>query len=208
MHIQQKTAIIVGAGPAGLTAGYQLLKNGGQRVIIIEKLPLLGGIARTINYKGNRMDLGGHRFFTKSEIVNSIWNELLPLQSKPSKDDLLTGNFKDIIYPTSGPDPEIEDRVMLIRKRTSRIYYLKKFFDYPVSLNINTIKNLGFAKITKIGFSYLKSHIKPIKPEKNLEDFFINRFGYELYNTFFKDYTEKVWGTKCIDIKPEWGAQR
>jgi len=206
--MRQKTVVIIGAGPAGLTAGYHLLKNNGYNVIILEKLPVIGGIARTINYKGNRMDLGGHRFFTKSEIVNSIWKELLPLQSKPSKDDLLTGNFKDIQYPPSGPDPEKEDRVMLIRKRTSRIYYLKKFFDYPVSLNLNTVKNLGFTRMAKIGLSYLKSHITPIKPEKNLEDFFINRFGYELYNTFFKDYTEKVWGTKCVNIKPEWGAQR
>lgn len=206
--MSEKTVVIIGAGPSGLTAGYELLKKSGFKVIIIEKLNILGGIARTISYKGNRMDLGGHRFFTKSEKVKKIWEELLPIQSKPSKDDIPTERYKEINYPPEGPDPEKEDRVMLIRKRTSRIYYLKKFFDYPVSLNINTIKNLGLLKMSKIGLSYLKSQILPIKPEKSLEDFFINRFGYELYDTFFKDYTEKVWGTKCSEIKPEWGEQR
>lgn len=206
--MNEKTVTIIGAGPSGLTAGYELLKKSGFKVIIIEKLNIFGGIARTISYKGNRMDLGGHRFFTKSENVKKIWDELLPIQSKPSKDDILTEKYKEINYPPEGPDPEKEDKVMLIRKRTSRIYYLKKFFDYPVSLNKNTIKNLGFLKMSKIGFSYLKSQIFPIKPEKSLEDFFINRFGYELYDTFFRDYTEKVWGTKCSEIKPEWGEQR
>ncbi|MGC8728284.1 MAG: NAD(P)/FAD-dependent oxidoreductase [Elusimicrobiales bacterium] len=206
--MSEKTVVIIGAGPSGLTAGYELLKKSGFKAIIIEKLNIFGGIARTISYKGNRMDLGGHRFFTKSENVKKIWEELLPIQSKPSKDDILTERYKEINYPFEGPDPEKEDKVMLIRKRTSRIYYLKKFFDYPVSLNKNTIKNLGFLKMSKIGISYLKSQIFPIKPEKSLEDFFINRFGYELYDTFFRDYTEKVWGTKCSEIKPEWGEQR
>lgn len=206
--MSEKTVTIIGAGPSGLTAGYELLKKSGFKVIIIEKLNIFGGIARTISYKGNRMDLGGHRFFTKSENVKKIWEELLPIQSKPSKDDILTERYKEINYPPEGPDPEKEDRAMLIRKRTSRIYYLKKFFDYPVSLNKNTIKNLGLLKMSRIGFSYLKSQILPIKPEKTLEDFFINRFGYDLYDTFFRDYTEKVWGTKCSEIKPEWGEQR
>jgi len=204
-----KKILIIGAGPAGLTAAYQLLKKTNTfEVLIIEKLNTLGGISRTINYKGNRMDLGGHRFFTKSEIIKNLWCEFLPIQGKPAKDEIITGSFNVENYSINGPDPEKEDRVMLVRKRLSRIYYLKKFFDYPVSLNLNTIKNLGIRKITAIGLGYLKSQILPIKPEKSLEDFFINRFGYELYNTFFKDYTEKVWGIKCNEISSEWGVQR
>lgn len=200
--------LIIGAGPAGLTAAYELSKDKTYNVTILEKLENIGGIARTINYKGNRMDLGGHRFFTKSQIVKKIWTDILPVQGFPSKDDMLTGNNLKIKYSKDGPDPEKEDRVMLIRKRISRIYYDKNFFDYPVSLSYNTIRNLGIYRILKIGLSYFKSTLFPIRPEKNLEDFFINRFGKELYRTFFENYTEKVWGVKCSAIKPEWGAQR
>ena len=108
----------------------------------------------------------------------------------------------------NAPDPEKTDIVMLVRNRLSRIFYLRKFFDYPVALNINTILNLGFLRIFKIGFSYLLSRMLPIQNEKTLEDFFINRFGRELYQTFFKDYTEKVWGIPCDKLSKEWGAQR
>ncbi|MEF3280631.1 MAG: NAD(P)/FAD-dependent oxidoreductase [Elusimicrobiota bacterium] len=206
--MSKKKIIIIGAGPAGLAAGYELVNHKDFEVFIIEKLNIPGGIARTEIYKGNRMDLGGHRFFTKSDNIFKIWTDILPIQGKPSKDDIITGRYKSMKYSASGPDPEKEDNVMLIRKRISRIYFMKNFFDYPVSLNYNTIKNLGLSKIAKISLSYLNSRITPIKNEKSLEDFFINRFGKELYKLFFKDYTEKVWGMRCDKIKPEWGAQR
>ncbi len=97
---------------------------------------------------------------------------------------------------------------MLIRPRKSRIYYLRKFFDYPIKLTGTTLKNLGAARTVRVGVSYLQSRMKQIAPEKSLEDFLINRFGRELYLTFFKSYTEKVWGTPCNEISAEWGAQR
>ena len=185
----KSTALIIGGGPAGLTAAYELVKRTGIRPIVIEKSDMLGGISRTVKFKGNRMDIGGHRFFSKSDRVMDWWMNILPLANQEI-------------------DPQLTDRVMLLRKRLSRIYYLRSFFDYPVSLNGRTIKNLGFIRIMKIGLSYLLVRIKPIRKEKNLEDFFINRFGKELYKTFFKDYTEKVWGVPCTEINPEWGAQR
>ena len=104
--------------------------------------------------------------------------------------------------------PESDDLVMLVRPRKSRIYYLRKFFDYPIKLSGTTIANLGPVRMFKIGVSYVMSRLKPIKPERSLEDFLINRFGRELYLTFFKSYTEKVWGTPCDRISAEWGAQR
>lgn len=203
-----KKVVIIGAGPAGLSCALEMLKYDDYEIIIVEKLNILGGISRTENYKGNRIDLGGHRFFTKSDEVFKIWTSILPLQGYPSLDEIITGKHLEINYTHNGPDPQKTDKVMLIRKRTSRIYYDNNFFDYPVSLNRNTISNLGVKKIFKIGISYFKTMINPIREEKTLEDFFINRFGKELYLTFFKDYTEKVWGIKCNEIKPDWGSQR
>lgn len=189
---KNKIAIIIGAGPAGLTAAFELLEKGPNiKPIIFEVDGQLGGIAKTINYKGNRMDMGGHRFFSKSDRVMGWWERILPTQGPPPK-----------------PNPDKTDLVMLIRSRISRILFLRRFFDYPVTLSKNTIVNLGPVRMTKIGFSYLKAWFFPIRPEKSLEDFFVNRFGRELYLTFFKDYTEKLWGVPCSDINPEWGAQR
>lgn len=212
--MDKKIAIIVGAGPAGLTAAYELLKKTNIKPIIFEKNGDFGGISKTVNYKGNRIDIGGHRFFSKSEYVINFWLDILPIQTSPSKDEIALGvshfGSYDSVNSNGGNsiDPEKEDKVMLVRKRVSRILFLRKFFDYPISLSINTILNLGLARIIKIGSSYFYRSVIPIKKEKNLEDFFINRFGYELYNTFFKDYTKKVWGVPCDSIKPEWGAQR
>lgn len=132
----------------------------------------------------------------------------MPIQGNPSKDDMLLDIKKPLSQADNAPDPEKTDRVMLIRNRLSRIFFLGKFFDYPVTLNINTILNLGFFRIINVGFSYLKSMAFPIRKEKSLEDFIINRFGRELYSTFFKDYTEKVWGVPPAKIKPDWGSQR
>jgi protoporphyrinogen oxidase len=202
-----KTVIIIGAGPAGLTAAYELLTKSDIKPIIYEQSSAIGGISRTINYKGNRIDIGGHRFFSKSDTVMEWWKKILPLQSKPAYDDLMLK--RNVMLSTNEEsDPEKNDCVMLIRNRLSRILYLRKFFNYPVNLSKETINNLGLCKMFRIGTSYLIARLAPIMPEKSLEDFFINRFGNELYRTFFKDYTEKVWGVACNTIKPEWGAQR
>ncbi|MEA2095915.1 MAG: NAD(P)/FAD-dependent oxidoreductase [Candidatus Cloacimonadota bacterium] len=206
--MNKKTAIIIGAGPAGLTTAYELLEKTDIIPIIYELSGDIGGISKTVKYKGNRIDLGGHRFFSKSKRVMDFWQNVLPVQGKPSKDDLVLGRKTHLSSEVNAPDPQRNDKVILVRGRLSRIFFLRNFFDYPISLNINTFKNLGFIRIIKIGFSYIWSRIFKIKNEKNLEDFFINRFGKKLYNTFFKDYTHKVWGRPCKEIRPEWGAQR
>ena len=202
----KKKVVIIGAGPAGLTAGYELLKRSKDyQVIILEESNDIGGISKTINYKGNRMDIGGHRFFSKDVRVNEFWQNIMPIQGKPSYDDLILKRDKKL--NPNGPNPEKEDNVFLKRNRVSRIYYSKKFFDYPVSLKISTIKNLGFIKTMQSGFSYLKS-ILVKKKEDSLENFYINRFGKKLYSTFFEDYTEKLWGRHPKNISADWGAQR
>lgn len=211
--MDKKTAIIIGGGPAGLTAAYELLHKSDIKPIVLEQSNMLGGISKTANHKGNRLDIGGHRFFSKSDRVMQWWQNILPIQGSMIKEDseldiTYRKQSRKVLLQKDGPDPNKEDRVMLIRSRLSRIFFLRSFFDYPVKLNFNTIKNLGLWRITKIMFSYLGIKIVPIRKEKSLEDFFINRFGKELYITFFRDYTEKVWGVPCHEIKPEWGAQR
>lgn len=201
-----KKIIIIGAGPAGLTAAYCLLRQSDEyEVVILEESDAIGGISRTVNYKGNRMDIGGHRFFSKDDNVNKFWNYFMPIQGAPAFDDQKLNREKN--YVSGGPDPEKDDRVMLLRHRVSRIYYKKKFFDYPVKMNGNTIKNMGIAKTGKAGFSYLKSCIHKL-PESSLENFYINRFGKELYSMFFEGYTEKLWGRHPREISADWGAQR
>ncbi len=200
-----KTALIIGAGPAGLTAAYELLKTTDIKPLIIEESDAIGGISRTAEHNGNRIDIGGHRFFSKSEEVNALWQELMPLQGSPSFDDLLLGTEKDLAV--GGPDPETEDEVMLLRRRVSRIYYLKKFFDYPVTLKWETLKNMGFVRTIKAGFGYVWACIFKRK-EDSLKNFYINRFGVPLYEMFFEDYTEKVWGRNPDSIAADWGAQR
>ena len=200
-----KTAIIIGAGPAGLTAAYTLLRETDIRPIVFEESPFIGGISRTAVYKDNRMDIGGHRFFSKSDVVTALWNELMPTQGAPAKDDLLLGREKPLV--PGGPDPETEDAVMLVRNRVSRIFYLRKFFDYPISLKFQTFANMGFARTMKAGFGYIFSAMFKRK-ENSLEDFYINRFGKPLYGMFFEDYTEKLWGVHPSRISPDWGAQR
>ena len=203
-----KKAIIIGAGPAGLTAAYELLTRTDIEPVILEENDFVGGISATLDYKHNKIDMGGHRFFSKSERVMDWWLSILPLQGKPAKDDILLAREVELSSAADAPDPEKTDKVMLKRHRLSRIYYLKTFFSYPVSLNMDTIKGLGLWRMCKIGCSYLKALAFPIKNEKSLQDFMINRFGRELYLTFFKDYTEKLWGIDCSKISAEWGAQR
>jgi protoporphyrinogen oxidase len=203
-----KTAIIIGAGPAGLTAAYELLEKTDIRPVIFEKSGDIGGISKTVNYRGNRIDIGGHRFFSKSDRVMQWWQDIMPIQGAPARDDLILGRDIPVSHAPGAPDPEKTDRVFLIRNRLSRIFFMRRFFDYPISLNRGTLANLGAVKIARIAQSYLRARLFPIRDEKSLEDFFINRFGRELYLTFFKDYTEKVWGVPCSVIKAEWGAQR
>ena len=246
-------AIIVGAGPAGLTAGLELLRRTGIRPVILEASGEIGGISRTIRYKGNRMDIGGHRFFSKSDRVMQWWMEMMPpevaggsggleeisYQGKTRVVEVPGGGEHEPVLRGAGPVVRVEtetdetdgagtlragehghtatvvvaepvnpDLVMLIRPRKSRIYYLRRFFDYPIKLTGQTLANLGVVRTLRVGLSYMASRVKQIRPEKSLEDFLINRFGRELYLTFFKSYTEKVWGTPCEQISAEWGAQR
>ncbi len=201
-----KNVIIIGAGPAGLSAGYELLeKSKDYNVVILEASQEIGGISKTVYYNGNRMDIGGHRFFSKDEKVIEFWEKIMPLQGKPSYDDLKLGREKK--FSKGGPDPEQVDRVMLVRDRISRIYYKNTFFDYPVSLSLNTLKGMGFVTTVKAGCSYLKSCVKKL-PETSLENFYINRFGKVLYSMFFEGYTEKLWGRHPRDISADWGSQR
>ena len=239
-----KQAIIIGAGPAGLTAALEFLRTTGVTPIVLEASHEIGGISRTIRYKGNRMDIGGHRFFSKSDRVMQWWMQMMPpedaatadvqisyqgkervvavpahLQEEPPLRGLgpLSHEHKDanagiqnenVAAVVAVPPPHNPDLVMLVRPRKSRIYYLRKFFDYPIKLSANTLENLGPVRMARIGVSYVMSRVRPIQHEKSLEDFLINRFGRELYLTFFKSYTEKVWGTPCDQISAEWGAQR
>jgi protoporphyrinogen oxidase len=250
--MEKRRAIIIGAGPAGLTAGLELLRRSEIQPVILEASEEIGGISRTIKYKGNRMDIGGHRFFSKSDRVMQWWIDLMPPEMSESsevpstKEISYQGKRRVVTVPAhlheepvlrgAGPivhsegvdenddEPEDDeavaaevvvsaapadpDLVMLIRPRKSRIYYLRKFFDYPITLTATTLKNLGAVRTIRVGTSYLLSKVTQIKPEKSLEDFLINRFGRQLYLTFFKSYTEKVWGTPCDEISAEWGAQR
>jgi protoporphyrinogen oxidase len=204
------TALIIGAGPAGLTAALELLRRTGIKPIVLEKSEHLGGICRTINYKGNRIDIGGHRFFSKSDRVMDWWTSILPLEHTGETLHRLgyQGRERVLSMNGKGKDASASDLVMLVRRRKSRILYLRKFFDYPLSLSVGTLRQLGLIRTIRAGLSYMYSALRPIQPEVTLEDFLINRFGRHLYLTFFKSYTEKVWGVPCDQISAEWGAQR
>lgn len=202
----QKIAVIAGAGPAGLTAAYELLKQTDIKPLVVEVSEAVGGISQTVCYKGNRMDIGGHRFFSKSEEVNRWWQQFMPLQGSPSKDDILLNEDKKE-FALIGPDPEKEDRTMLIRHRVSRIFFLRKFFDYPISMKKETFVNMGFLNMMRAGFGYLWTCIHKL-PETSLENFYINRFGRPLYEMFFEAYTEKVWGVHPSKLGADWGSQR
>lgn len=182
---------MIGAGPAGLTAAYELLKQSEEySVLVLEAGETIGGISKTINCDGNRMDMGGHRFFSKDPRINAWWEEILPLQGTSSE-----------------ADTEQEDAVMLVRKRVSHIFYDGKYFDYPVKMNFRTVRNMGFCLTLKAGLSFLKTRFKKL-PETSLENFYINRFGKKLYQMFFYSYTYKLWGRHPKEISADWGAQR
>jgi protoporphyrinogen oxidase len=208
--MKPRYAIIMGAGPAGLTTAYELLTRTDIIPIVLEKSDAMGGISRTLKYKGNRMDIGGHRFFSKSDRVMKWWLDVLPIEKTGNGEESITYQraTRSVGGAQHGPDPEHEDAVMLVRRRKSRIYFLRRFFEYPITLSKDTLAKLGAARTVRIGLSYARSVAFPIRPVKSLEQFFINRFGKELYLTFFKSYTEKVWGVPCDEISAEWGEQR
>lgn len=205
MKETKEQAVIIGAGPAGLTAAYELLEKSNIHPVVCEETDEIGGISKTVQYKGNRIDIGGHRFFSKNDIVMQWWQKMMPIQGKGAKDDLLLHTNKPM--PTQGPNPEKENRVMLIRQRVSRIFYLRKFFEYPISLKLETFQNMGLWRTMKAGTGYVWSTVFKRK-EDSLENFYINRFGQPLYKMFFEDYTEKVWGIHPSKLGADWGAQR
>jgi len=230
--VQKKVAIIAGAGPAGLTAAYELLKRTDIHPIVLESTQAIGGIAQTFNHKGNRIDIGGHRFFSKDKRVMDWWFNILPMQGAPAADTAELGHEidyaaeavvdylcprcapedkadgKTTMFTHPAPDPEKHHDVMLQRPRKSRIYYKRSFFPYPIGITLSVAARLGWINTFLIGMSYIKSQVFPEKDETYLDGFFKNRFGCRLYETFFRDYTEKVWGVPCNQIKADWGAQR
>jgi len=206
----QKIAVIIGAGPAGLTAALELLRKTDVSPIVLEASDAIGGISRTVSFNGYRMDLGGHRFFSKSDWVMNWWQEILPLDpaAMAGSATISYRNQQRTLEPRPASEPGEADKVLLLRRRLSRIYFLRRFFDYPLKLNFATIANLGLTRFARVCVSYAWASLFPRRPEKSLEDFLVNRFGAELYRTFFKSYTEKVWGIPCEKISPEFGAQR
>jgi protoporphyrinogen oxidase len=167
--------LIIGAGPAGLTAAYELAKLG-MRSTILEADDQVGGLSRTVTYRGYRFDIGGHRFFSKVPLINELWHEML------------------------GED-------FLVRPRLSRIHYRNRYFDYPLK-PLNALAGLGPVEALLVGLSYGRAKIFPERNETNFEQWVSNRFGYRLYEIFFKTYTEKVWGIPCKEIAADWAAQR
>jgi protoporphyrinogen oxidase len=209
MQKTEKKVVIIGAGPAGLTAALELQAAGIKNITVLEADTQVGGISRTVNYKGNRIDIGGHRFFSKSDWVMNWWAKIMPITKTQNEQEInlrYKGEQREM-PPTVG-DTQNSDLIMLVRNRLSRIYYNKNFFDYPLKLNLDALKKLGLSKTISFGFSYVYAQIRPIKPEVSLEDFLKNRFGNLLYRQFFKEYTEKVWGVPCSEISSDWGAQR
>ncbi len=201
------TVVVIGAGPGGLTAAYELVGNSRARVIVLEASDDLGGISKTVNYKGNRIDIGGHRFFSKSDWVMDWWQNILPISASDDTPVEIAYQNKHRMVAPNGAGVD-DDNVMLVRSRLSRIFYEGKFYSYPVKADVSTALKLGPGRVAKMMASYMRARTAPIRPESSLEDFMINRFGRELYETFFRDYTEKVWGVPCTEIGQEWGAQR
>ncbi len=171
----ERRVIIIGGGPAGLTAACQLVRSG-LSPLVLEQLDKVGGLARTEQFEGHYFDMGGHRFFTKVGQVNRMWREVLG-------DDFIR------------------------RPRLSRIFYGGTYFYYPLR-PVNVLAGLGLIESMRIGLSFLRWQILPHRREETFEQWVTNRFGKRLFETFFKTYTEKVWGIPCSELKAEWAAQR
>jgi len=204
-----KLVVVAGAGPAGLTFAYELLRQEpGREVLVLEPEAQVGGLARTVEHRGSRMDIGGHRFFSKSDRVLAWWAEMLPFDL-PADTEIGYQNKSRTVraggLPRAVPGAEKSFRV---RPRVSRIYHGRKFFDYPVTLSPRTLRQLGPARLAAILGSYALARLTAFREPRNLEEFFIQRFGRRLYETFFRSYTEKVWGRPCAEISASWGAQR
>jgi len=206
--MSSKVAVVIGAGPAGLTAAYELLGKTEIKPVIFEMSDSIGGLSRTVAHNGNVNDIGPHRFFSNSERVVSWWLNFLPLESKAE------ANVRAQIGDGQADDQGRTfsqgtcRKKMMMKRRVSRIFAFGKFFDYPISLGWRTFSNLGVIRVAGILWSYIQARLRPQREEKTLEDFFINRFGRKLYETFFKSYTEKVWGVPCCQASASWGAQR
>ena len=157
--------VIIGAGPAGLAAATALIERG-IAPIVLEVDTQAGGISKTVVYKGNHMDIGGHRFFSKNDDIMGWWLSILPLQGKPSRDDIALGRTVALSDAAGAPDPSREHAVMLSRSRLSRIYFLRCLFDYPVSLSAAMLRNLGLRRATRIGWSYLAASLHQTLPER------------------------------------------
>lgn len=206
--MSKKRIVIIGAGPAGLTAAYELLRRAGDffEVIVLESETAVGGLAKAIVYNGKILDVGGHRFFSRDEVIPGWWRNIMPLQGKPSPDDVLPGRNK--VFDKNGPDPQTSDDVMLVRDRYSSIIYEGKMFDYPVNLSFETLKKFGLTTAFAVSRSYIKESISQKKRIRTLEDYYRSHFGEKLYSMFFEGYTEKVWGKHPAEISPDWGVQR
>ncbi len=171
-------AVIIGAGPAGLAAAYEICKQGGESVVL-ERMSQVGGLSRTVQRDGCRYDIGPHRFFTKNAEVNQLFKDVVA-------DDLCTV------------------------QRLTRILYNQKFFNYPLT-PLNALFGVGVTRSAAIFGSYLWAQVRkrawPREP-KTFEHWVTNQFGYQLFDTFFKTYTEKVWGIPCSQIGADWAGQR
>ncbi|MBE7381350.1 MAG: NAD(P)/FAD-dependent oxidoreductase [Leptolyngbya sp. SIO1E4] len=179
MNMNSRPVVIIGAGPAGLTAGYELMKNG-VNSIILEKANKVGGISRTETYNGYRFDIGGHRFFTKVSEVQDIWHEIL-------EDDFIQVPRLSRIYY----DGKFYD------------YPLSLF---KTLLNLGPIRS--FLILMSYLKAKLRRRLNPDLKLETFEDWVTDCFGERLYRIFFKTYTEKVWGIPCNQIRADWAAQR